>query len=140
MFDIAWGHMAVIAAVMLMVIRPADLPATLRTIGKFVAKAKAMAREFQTNVDDMIRETEIAEIKKQVESIQSGNLEREIEKAVDPAGDLAKAFEPPEFSLEDKPADKTAPPPPVDVSTPSVAPTPLAAETAEAAADRRPAA
>lgn len=141
MFDIAWGHMAVVAAVALMVIRPKDLPAALRTVGRYVGKAKAMAREFQTNVDDMIRETELDEIKKQVDSIQSGSIEREIEKVVDPKGDLAKAFEPPEFSLEDKPADKSDPPPPVDQSTPSVAPTPLAPEPAEAdQADRRPAA
>ena len=76
----------------------------------------------RTNVDDMIRETEIAEIKKQIESVQSGNLEQTIEKTVDADGEIAKAFEPPEFSFEDKKPDE---PPPFDPTTPAVAATPL---------------
>ncbi len=139
MLDIAWGNIAVVAAVALMVIKPKDIPAALRTVGRYVGKAKAMAREFQSNVDDMIRETELDEVRKQVESFQSGSISQEIEKTIDPKGDLAKAFEPPEFSLEE-PTDKTAPPPPVDTSTPAVAPTPLATPSAVDGQASRPAA
>jgi sec-independent protein translocase protein TatB len=126
MFDISWAHMAVVAVVALIAIGPKDLPVALRTIGKFVSKAKSMAREFQTNVDDMIRESELDEIKKQIESVSSGSIDRTIEKTVDPQGDLAKAFEPPEFSLDEPEFKKPDQPPPVAADTPAIAPTPIA--------------
>src|SRR5262249_22112651 len=140
----SWAHMAVVAVVALIAIGPKDLPVALRTIGKFVSKAKSMAREFQTNVDDMIRESELDEIKKQIESVQSGSLDRTIEKTIDPKGDLSKAFEPPEFSLDEP--DKTEfkkpdQPPPVAADTPAIAPTPIASEPVrEASEAQKPAA
>ena len=56
MFDIAWSELGVIAVVALIVIGPKDLPKVLRTIGQWTAKARSMAREFQSGIDDMVRE------------------------------------------------------------------------------------
>ena len=62
MFDIGWSEMAVILLVALVVIGPRDLPRVARTMGRWVAKGRAMAREFQTALEDMARETELDKV------------------------------------------------------------------------------
>jgi sec-independent protein translocase protein TatB len=58
MFDFAWSEIAIIAAVALVVIGPKDLPVALRAVSGFVKKARRMAGEFQTHVDEMMREAD----------------------------------------------------------------------------------
>jgi len=67
MFDFAWSELAVIAAVALVVIGPKDLPRVMRTVGIWMGKARAIAREFQSSLDQMMREAELEEMRKQVE-------------------------------------------------------------------------
>ena len=96
MFD--WNELLIIGAAALIFIGPKELPGTLRTIGKFVAKARTMAREFQTNVDDMVREAELDEVKKQVQKLEYGGLERMVQETVDPKGQISKALEAPDIN------------------------------------------
>lgn len=51
MFDIGWTELLVIGVVALIVIGPKDLPDLFRTLGRFTAKLRAMAREFQQAMD-----------------------------------------------------------------------------------------
>jgi sec-independent protein translocase protein TatB len=96
MFDIGWDEMALVAVVALIVIGPKDLPVVLRQVGRWTRKARELAGEFQRGVDDMVRESELAELKTQVEKATDPNaLRREIEKTVDPTGDIARSLEPP---------------------------------------------
>ena len=64
MFDIGWTEMMVIAVLAIIVIGPKDLPGMLRTIGKWTGRARALAREFQSSLDEVAREAELDEIKK----------------------------------------------------------------------------
>ncbi|MGE5477912.1 MAG: Sec-independent protein translocase protein TatB [Bacteroidales bacterium] len=96
MFDIGWDEMALVAVVALIVIGPKDLPVVLRQVGRWTRKARELAGEFQRGVDDMVRESELAELKGQVEKVADTNaLRREVEKAVDPTGEIARSLEPP---------------------------------------------
>lgn len=52
MFDLGWSELLVIGIVALIVVGPKDLPGMFRTLGRFTAKAKNMAREFQRAMDD----------------------------------------------------------------------------------------
>jgi sec-independent protein translocase protein TatB len=110
----------IIGAAALIFIGPKELPGTLRTIGKFVAKARSMARDFQTNVDDMVREAELDEVKKQVQKLEHGGLERMVQDTVDPKGQLSKALEAPDLNAATAtaPSPAVASPPPV-VAAPS---------------------
>lgn len=96
MFDIGWDEMALVAVVALIVIGPKDLPHVLRQVGRWTRKARDLAGEFQRGVDDMVRESELSELKTQVEKAADPNaLRREIEKSVDPTGEIARSLEPP---------------------------------------------
>ena len=97
MLDFSWTELALIGVVALVVIGPKDLPKALRTAGVWVRKARTISREFQGSVEQMMREAELDEVKKQIESVSSVNIAKEIEKAVDPTGDLAEALKPPEM-------------------------------------------
>lgn len=92
MFDIAWSELGVIAVVALIVIGPKDLPKVLRSIGQWTAKARAMAREFQSGIDDMVRETELDELRKAAKQVSDFSIEKEVKKTFDPDGSLEKQF------------------------------------------------
>jgi len=89
MFDIGWSEMAVIALVALIVIGPKDLPNTLKTIAHWMRKARSLTREFQSGIDDMVREAELDDAKKALEATRHGNLERTISNALDPDEEIA---------------------------------------------------
>lgn len=123
MFDIGWDEMALVAVVALIVIGPKDLPVVLRQIGRWTRKARELAGEFQRGVDDMVRESEIAELKTQVEKATDPNLlKREIEKTIDPTGDIVKSLEPP--VLDDRKPEEAKPPAPISVEAPPKPPEP----------------
>lgn len=119
MFDIGWSEMMVIGALALIVIGPKDLPKALKTVGKWVRRAKDLAREFQSGVDDMVRESELQEAREALKN--TGSINRKIEETVDPSGDMAKAMREhgesiqKELESEDKPA--AAPEKPAEVET-----------------------
>ena len=67
MFDFSGGELAIIAIVALVAIGPKELPGVLRMVGQWVGKARKMAREFQDQFNEAIREADVAEMKKQFE-------------------------------------------------------------------------
>jgi len=85
MLDIGWSEMLVIAAIAIVVIGPKDLPAALRAIGRWVAKARAAAREFQSGIDQMVADAELDELKKTATSVRDFDAESLLDK-VDPTG------------------------------------------------------
>ncbi len=93
MFDIGWTEIAIIAVVAIIVIGPKDLPRVLRTLGEYVGKAKAMTAEFRRHVDDMIRETELDEVKKQIDAASSPDIEGYLENTIDPKGEIKQTLE-----------------------------------------------
>jgi sec-independent protein translocase protein TatB len=138
MFDLAWSELAIIAIVALLVIGPKDLPKALRTVGYYVRKARMMASEFQTSVDQMARESELQELKEKLDKATRMDVEGEIRKAVDPDNKLADAFAPPSGTMDisgppqpaataDTIASMPAPEPVYDLPAPppAIEPTPV---------------
>ena len=67
MFGIDSPELLVIAIVALVVIGPKELPGLLRTWGKWMAQMRGMASEFRGHVDEMVRQSELDEVKKQLD-------------------------------------------------------------------------
>jgi sec-independent protein translocase protein TatB len=115
MFDIGWTEMAVIALVVIIFIGPKELPGVLRTLGQWVSKARAMAREFQDGLEDMVRETGLDEAKREIESA-TGDIGGMIEKSIDPGAELKGAFDP-DHPLPGEAAQDASPPGEAEAST-----------------------
>ena len=64
MFDIGFDEMLVIAIVAIVVIGPKDLPLALRSVGRWVAKARTVSGHFRSGIETMIREAELEEMEK----------------------------------------------------------------------------
>ncbi len=96
LFDIGWPELMLIGIVALVVIGPKDLPRALRVAGFWVRKARTLSREFQSSIDQMIREAELEEVRQDLQKATEFDLEKEIRTAVDPTGELAESIKPPE--------------------------------------------
>jgi sec-independent protein translocase protein TatB len=64
----------VIAAVALIVVGPKDLPALMRKAGQFLAKLRGMANEFRASFEDMARQSELDELRREVEAMRNARL------------------------------------------------------------------
>ena len=136
MFDIGWSEMAVILMVALIVIGPKDLPRVARTVGKWTAKARGMAREFQRSLDDMAREAELQDVKAEIDKLSRVDVRHRIEETIDPAGDLRRTLNAPVAApLRDDDMDEPDRPEPAPALTaPAALPPPKpAAQPAPAA-------
>ena len=69
MFDLGWGKIIIVAVIALIVIGPKELPAVLRTVGQWMGKIRRMAAEFQGQFQEAMREAEMADLKKSIDSI-----------------------------------------------------------------------
>ena len=92
MFDFAWSEIALIAAVALIAIGPKDMPAAIRGITNMIKKARRMAAEFQTHVDEMVRDANLDEVRNQFNEIRNFDVKGHIERAVNSDGSLRSTF------------------------------------------------
>jgi sec-independent protein translocase protein TatB len=68
MFEMSWSELLVVAVVAIVVIGPKDLPQMLRALGRTMAKLRRMADEFQRQFNEALREAELEDVKKDIES------------------------------------------------------------------------
>ena len=72
--EIGATELLVIAAVALIVVGPKDLPLLLRKLGQWMAKARGMANEFRASFDEMARQSELDDLRKEVEAMRRGQF------------------------------------------------------------------
>jgi sec-independent protein translocase protein TatB len=78
MFDLGWTELLVVGIVALIVVGPKDLPVLFRRVGQFVGKAKGMAREFSTAMNDAADDSGMREM--------SSSINKSIKAATNPVG------------------------------------------------------
>ncbi|MEP2829055.1 Sec-independent protein translocase protein TatB [Parvibaculum sp.] len=97
MFDIGWSELMALVVIAIVFVGPRDLPRMMRTAGQYAAKVRAMAREFQNSFEDLARETELDELRKEVSDLRGKvtepmrSLQREMDKPVKIGGGGAGA-------------------------------------------------
>ncbi|HEV2082605.1 MAG TPA: Sec-independent protein translocase protein TatB [Brevundimonas sp.] len=60
----------VIGLVALLVVGPRDLPVMMRKLGKAMARARAMANDFRASFDEMARQSELDELRREVDALR----------------------------------------------------------------------
>ena len=69
MFDLTSSKLLILGIVALLVVGPKDLPMLLRTIGKYMGMIRRQAAEFRSQFDEAMRESELDQIRKDVETL-----------------------------------------------------------------------
>ena len=69
--DLSATHIMLLVVVALVVVGPKDLPGLLRKIGQFMARLRGMANEFRASFDEMARQSELDELRKEVEAMRA---------------------------------------------------------------------
>jgi len=90
MFDIGWQELFIVAILAIIVVGPKDLPRAIKTISGYIRKLKGLAREFQSGVDEMVKEAELDDLKNEMNAATSGDLKKTIEDTIDPTGEMKK--------------------------------------------------
>lgn len=76
-----------LAIVALVVVGPKDLPIMMRKLGQWLARGRAMANEFKDAFDDIAREAELDELRKEIEDLKRDNA---VTQAMDELKDVEK--------------------------------------------------
>ncbi len=88
MFDIGWQELFILAVLAIIVVGPKDLPKAVGTITKWIRKARSMARDLQDGLDEVAREAELEDLKKELDRPGGLDIAKRIEEAVDPTGEI----------------------------------------------------
>lgn len=70
---IGFSELLLLGLAALIIVGPKDLPMMMRRIGQFVGKGRAMAREFQDAFEDIARQSELEELRKEIEDLKREN-------------------------------------------------------------------
>jgi len=122
-------HIVILGIIALVVVGPKDLPLLLRKLGQWTARLRGMAQEFRTGFDELARQAELDELKREVQSLrQTTNL-----------ASLGNEMSKPLGTLESYAGLSPPPPPPPAPEPAPVLEAPEAAKTETTAPAEKPA-
>jgi len=70
---IGFSELLLLALAALIIVGPKDLPLMMRKAGQMVGKARAMAREFQAAFEDIARQSELDDLRREIEDLKRTN-------------------------------------------------------------------
>src|SRR5665213_2717486 len=126
-------ELMIIGAVALIVVGPKDLPVLMRRVGQFVGKMRGMANEFRASFEDLARQSELEDLRKEVEAMRADH------RSMTQFNPMAADYKAPNFTAHEEPPVMTAPAPDIPVTEPIAAqPEPAAPVAARPKAARKP--
>ena len=84
MFEVGYSELLVIAIVLIVVIGPKDLPKMLRAFGKAMTRFRQVSGDFRRQFDEALKESELGEVKKAIDSARSLDPRAQIRNALNP--------------------------------------------------------
>lgn len=82
-----FSELIFLVIIALVILGPKDLSLTMRKLGQFVAKGRSMANEFRAAFDDIARQAELDDLRKEIEDLKRDNA---LTQAVDDLKDVEK--------------------------------------------------
>ena len=109
MFDIGGWEFLIIVVVAILVIGPKDLPGMIRSVMGWVRRARELASEFQSGIDDLAQEVELEKIGEEFRDrgVLEGNnnignkIRDEIGHSIDPSGEMIENYKDAKQTIED---------------------------------------
>jgi sec-independent protein translocase protein TatB len=112
--SLGFQEILLLGVLALIVVGPKDLPLLLRKLGRWTAKLRGMAQEFRTGFDELARQAELDELKKEVDALRRNNvfsdINREISKPLPPMTPIAPPHDVTHAALP-APEEDVVPPP-----------------------------
>ncbi|RMC36321.1 Sec-independent protein translocase protein TatB [Paracoccus alkanivorans] len=128
MLDIGWSELLLIGVVALIVVGPKDLPHLFHSLGRFTARARSMAREFTSAMEDAAKSSGIDEATKSIKDVKSLTSKKSLGlDALDRAAERFEKWDPSQPAKAARP-DPAAQRPVTEPASPAEA-APLADET-----------
>jgi sec-independent protein translocase protein TatB len=101
--SVGFFEIVVIAVIALVVVGPKDLPRLMRMAGQTAAQARRMAAEFSAAFSQMARESEMEDMRRELDALKRNNVFADAKRSVD------EAVRPVEAAVREEAADiKTA--------------------------------
>lgn len=126
---LGFSEVLVLGVIALLVVGPKDLPLMLRKLGRQMARLRGLAAEFRTGFDELARQAELDELKKEVEALRRGQIFSDAEM------EQMRVLEPLPAPSEPLVSNVDAPPPPAVAETGAGAQEPTAGAVHDAAVD-----
>ena len=113
-------ELLLIGIIALIVVGPKDLPLLMRRVGQFMGKARRMAADCRASFDEMARQSELDELRKEVEALRTGSLAKPLGAETEAtfrqiSDDLNKPVVPTSYGASDPPV----PPAPPAIAAPA---------------------
>lgn len=110
MFDLfSWSHILILLTVALVVVGPKDLPRLMNMAGKWVGKARNMANEFKKSFDDMARQSELDELRAEIERLKADDPIADATKDLN--NEIQRTLNPVDTGVVSSPEAQPVPPP-----------------------------
>lgn len=93
MFDLGWSELMLVGVIAVLILGPKELPKAMRTMAKWVRKARLLAGDFQRHIDDVVREAELEDLRTEANKLAHQDLGKKIDQAIDPDGSVARGLE-----------------------------------------------
>ncbi|MEO1106515.1 MAG: Sec-independent protein translocase protein TatB [Pseudomonadota bacterium] len=99
MFDLGFTELLVIGVVALIVVGPKDLPVLFRNVGRWVGKARGMAREFSSAMNEAADQSGVGDLQKSLNAATQP-MNTAVDGVKKAAQDMAKSIDPTKYDPE----------------------------------------
>ena len=79
MLSLGWSEIGIIFIIIVIVVGPNEIPNLLKQLGYVSKKIKSLSRDFNTSLNNIVKETEIDNIKKEINKVSKLDIKKEIE-------------------------------------------------------------
>jgi sec-independent protein translocase protein TatB len=128
--EVGATELLVLAIVALVVVGPKDLPVLMRKVGQWIGKMRGLAAEFRTSFDEMARQSELDELRKEVEALRNTQLPDTLTNLHPTFDEVSAGLDPHGFNIDSTPYPSSEPIPPelttIEGNAPAPAPKPRA--------------